>query len=261
MTARSGNIRLLCWNVNGLRAVHKKGFLDWMLDEQPDILAVQETKLQSDQLPQELRDVPGYRTYVSSAKRKGYSGVGLWSKAEPIEVKEGFGIKRFDVEGRTLMADYGDFVFFCVYFPNGGQSEERLQYKYDFYDAFLAFLNKLKKKRPNIIVCGDVNTAHKEIDLARPKQNEGNTGFLPDERAWIDRLLASGFHDSFRMFDDSPDNYTWWDYKTRARSRNVGWRIDYFFVSDALKPRVRSATIHADMLGSDHCPIGLTIAK
>ena len=261
MAGRSGDIKMLCWNVNGLRAVHKKGFLEWMLDEQPDILAVQETKLQLDQLPEELREVPGYRTYIASAKRKGYSGVGLWSKAEPVKVTDGFGIERFDVEGRTLMADYGDFVFFGVYFPNGGQSAERLQYKYDFYDVFLEFLNKLKKKRPNIIVCGDVNTAHKEIDLARPKANEGNTGFLPDERAWIDRLLASGFHDTFRMFDDSPGNYSWWDYKTRARSRNVGWRIDYFFVSDALKDRVRSASIHADMLGSDHCPIGLTIAR
>ncbi|MBN1435800.1 MAG: exodeoxyribonuclease III [Sedimentisphaerales bacterium] len=254
------SLRLLCWNVNGLRAIHRKGlFLDWLVKERPDVLAIQETKLQEDQVPEELWEVLDYKVYFNSAQRKGYSGVGLWSRPQPVEVTQGFGVKRFDAEGRTLVADYGDFLLYNVYFPNGGQGEERLQYKYDFYDAFLKHLKKVKKTRPNILVCGDVNTAHKEIDLARPKENESNTGFLPDERAWIDKLLASGFCDTFRMFEDGGENYTWWDYKTRARERNVGWRIDYFFVSEAFKDNVEGARILADVVGSDHCPIEVQI--
>ena len=252
-------ITLLSWNVNGLRAVHKKGLLDWFTRESPDVLAVQETKCQIEQVPEELRAVPGYQAHFAAARRPGYSGVGLWTKPQPAQIHPGFGPQQFDSEGRTIIAEYDSFTLFNVYFPNGGMSDQRLQYKYDFYDAFLAYLKKYRKKQPNIIICGDVNTAHTEIDLARPKENEDNTGFLPDERAWIDRLLAAGFVDTFRIFESTGGHYTWWDYKTRARSRNVGWRIDYFYVSEPLKPKVKSAFIMPEVTGSDHCPIGLTI--
>ena len=171
--------RILSWNVNGLRAVHKKGFLDWFKEEKPDILCLQETKAQEEQLPDEVRNIEGYHSYFSSAVKKGYSGVAIYTKEEPKSVKKGFGIEKFDSEGRILIAEYPDFILINIYYPNGKAREERLRYKMDFYDAFLEYTNKLKKKGKNIIICGDVNTAHKEIDLARPKANEKVSGFLP----------------------------------------------------------------------------------
>ncbi|UCE26674.1 MAG: exodeoxyribonuclease III [Candidatus Coatesbacteria bacterium] len=254
------NLRILSWNVNGLRAVYKKGFLDWFRSEGPDVLCLQETKAAEDRVPPELKDVEGYRPYFASAERKGYSGVATYSKVEPETVGIGFGVKEFDSEGRTLVADFGGFVLFNVYFPNGKASAERLEYKMAFYDAFLKHVNGLRKAGRNVVFCGDVNTAHKEIDLARPKENQHVSGFLPEERAWIDRLLASGFVDTFRMFDGEPERYTWWDYKTRARGRNVGWRLDYFFVSESLRDRVKDAFILSDVMGSDHCPVGIELA-
>lgn len=253
------NLRLLSWNVNGIRAICNKGFAAWLAKESPDIMCIQESKAQESQIPDELLELAGYYCYFSGAERKGYSGVGLWTKSQPITVRPGFGIELFDCEGRVLIADYDDFLLYNVYFPNGGASQERLDYKMAFYDAFLEQLKKAKRKQKNIIICGDVNTAHKEIDLSRPRQNETNSGFLPEERAWLDRLLKAGFHDTLRLFDDSPERYTWWDYKTRARERNVGWRIDYFFVSDAFKDNITSAFIMNKVMGSDHCPIGITI--
>jgi exodeoxyribonuclease-3 len=255
-----GNLKIISWNVNGLRAVYKKGFLDWFLTESPDILCLQETKVAEEQVPPELKDVEGYRSYFTSPGRKGYSGAGLYSKVEPETVKAGFGVKRFDAEGRTLTADFGDFVLFNVYFPNGKASAERLEYKLGFYDAFLKHVRALLEEGRNVIVCGDVNTAHKEIDLTRPKENQHVSGFLPEERAWIDEFLASGFIDTFRAFNGEPGQYTWWDYKTRARDRNVGWRLDYFFVSESLRDRVKDAFILSDVMGSDHCPVGIKLA-
>ncbi len=252
-------IRILSWNVNGLRAVHKKGFLDWFNNEKPDILCLQETKAQEEQLPEEVRNIEGYHSYFSSAVKKGYSGVAIYTKEEPKSVKKGFGIEKFDSEGRILIAEYPDFILFNIYYPNGKAREERLRYKMDFYDEFLKFVNKLKKKGKNIIICGDVNTAHKEIDLARPKENEKVSGFLPEEREWIDKFLSHGYLDTFRMFNQEPDNYTWWDQITRARERNVGWRIDYFYISESLKKKVKDAFILSDVMGSDHCPIGIEI--
>jgi exodeoxyribonuclease-3 len=252
-------MRLLSWNVNGLRAVYKKGFVDWIFSQQPDILCLQETRVSADQVPDELQDLKGYQTYWASGERKGYSGVALFTKQQPAHVQTGFGIARFDNEGRVIVADYGRFILFNIYFPNGKASKERLQYKLDFYDACLERLDELKKKRKKIILCGDVNTAHKEIDLARPKENEKVSGFLPVERAWIDSLVAHGFVDTFRMFNADSGQYTWWDLKTRARERNVGWRIDYFFVSSNLKKKVTSAFIMANVTGSDHCPVGVEI--
>ncbi len=252
-------MRLISWNVNGLRAAAKKGFLDWWAKAQPDVLCIQETKASEEQLPSALTQVPGYRAFFSSAERKGYSGVALYTKMPPASVKTGIGVARFDTEGRILMADYKKFVLYSVYFPNGKASKERLQYKMDFYDAFLKAVQRQKKAGKKVVICGDVNTAHTEIDLARPKENEKVSGFLPEERAWIDKLLSRGYLDAFRMFEKGPGHYTWWDFKTRARERNVGWRIDYFFISENLKRNAVSAQILADVQGSDHCPISLEL--
>lgn len=253
-------IRLLSWNVNGIRAIHKKGFVDWLLKENPDILCLQETKASPEQLPKELLNIDSYNSFFSHSKiKKGYSGVAVYSKLKPVDVKHGFGIPMFDDEGRTLILDYEDFLLFNIYFPNGKMSDERLQYKMDFYEAFLEYADTLVKQRRKLIICGDVNTAHKEIDLARPKENEKTSGFLPIERQWIDKFLSHGFIDTFRMFNDQPQNYTWWDMQTRARERNVGWRIDYFFISENFKSSLINAFIMPDLMGSDHCPIGIEI--
>ena len=252
-------IRILSWNVNGIRAAYKKGFLDWLKKDQPDILCIQETKARPEQLSDDLLNVEGYHSYFSSAVKKGYSGVAIYSKLEPKSIKNGFGIEKFDSEGRILIAEYADFTLFNIYYPNGKARQERLDYKMEFYDAFLKYVDKLKKKGKNIIICGDVNTAHKEIDIARPKENEKISGFLPMEREWIDKFLSHGYLDTFRMFSQEPDNYTWWDQITRARERNVGWRIDYFYISESLKKKIKDAFIMSDVMGSDHCPIGIEI--
>jgi exodeoxyribonuclease-3 len=254
------DLKLISWNVNGIRAVTRKGFLDWLVGESPDVLCIQETRAQPDQLTKELHHPLGYHTCWNSAKRKGYSGVATFSKAEPLCVEAGFGIEEFDVEGRVLMTEYPGFKLFNVYFPNGKRSPERLDYKLCFYAAFLDYCDALHVQGERLIVCGDVNTAHKEIDLARPKQNEKVSGFLPEEREWIDRYLAHGFVDAFRAFHpDEPEQYTWWHYISRARERNVGWRIDYHLVSESLMPAVADAFILSDVMGSDHCPIALEL--
>ena len=254
------SIRALSWNVNGLRAVHKKGFLEWFSQESPGILCLQETKAQEDQLPEGLRNVEGYRSYFSSGLKKGYSGVALYTKTEPVKVSYGFGIEKFDNEGRIIVADYGQFVLLNIYFPNGRSSAERLTYKMEFYGAFLEFVDRLKEQGKSVVVCGDYNTAHKEIDLARPKANEKTSGFLPEERAWMDKLVSHGYVDTFRMYDQQTDQYTYWDMMTRARDRNVGWRIDYFFVSEEFSGRVSGAQIYPEVRGSDHCPVGIDIS-
>lgn len=250
-------MRIISWNVNGLRAIHKKGFLEWLQKEQPDILCLQETKADVESLPQDLREVGGYNAFFNSAEKKGYSGVCVYSRSKPVRVEKSFGAKKFDPEGRVLVLEYPKFVLCNVYFPNGKASAERLKYKMDFYDAFLKFVDKLHAEGKKVVICGDVNTAHKEIDLARPKENSETSGFLPEERVWIDELLAHDFVDSFRKFHSEPDNYSWWDYKTKARERNVGWRIDYFFTSKSLK--LKDAFIMNEVLGSDHCPVGIEL--
>jgi len=252
-------IRILSWNVNGIRAVHKKGFLRWLSRERPDILCAQETKASEAQLPDELRSMDDYDVWYAAAEKKGYSGVGLYTQPKPASVQKGLGIHKYDVEGRVIVADYEKFMLFNVYFPNGKISRERLRYKMDFYDDFLFGIEKLRRKEKKLIVCGDVNTAHKEIDLARPKENSKISGFLPEERAWIDKFLSRGYVDTFRVFSKEPGQYTWWDFKTRARERNVGWRIDYFFISENLRKNLKAAFILADVRGSDHCPVGIEI--
>ena len=251
-------MKVISWNVNGLRAAHKKGFLDWFNETNPDILCLQETKAHEDQLPEEVKSVAGYTSFFSTPEKKGYSGVGLYAKKAPQSIQFGFG-DRFDSEGRTIIADFGDFVLFNIYFPNGKRSAERLKYKMDCYDTFLAYAEKTRQDGKHVVVCGDVNTAHKEIDLARPKENVKVSGFLPIERAWIDDFLSKGFKDTLRIFNQEPDNYSYWDQITRARDRNVGWRIDYFFVDRKILKKVTDITYLNHQMGSDHCPIRMEI--
>ncbi len=252
-------LRLLSWNVNGIRAVQKKGFVEWLLDADPDILCIQETKAQPDQLDMELLNIEGFSSHFASAQRKGYSGVAVYTKVDPVKITEGLGIAEFDAEGRTLIIEYKDFILYNVYYPNGKKDNLRLKYKMDFYDAFLKHALMNKKAGKNIVICGDVNTAHKEIDLSRPKENSKVSGFLPEERAWIDKFLSHGFVDTLRVFHEKPELYSWWDYKTMARERNIGWRIDYFFISESLKPKLSDAFILNEVMGSDHCPIGIEL--
>ena len=255
-------MKLICWNVNGIRAWYKKeNTLEWILKQKPDFFCFQEIKAEEEQLPGGLLNVDGYYGYFESSKtRKGYSGVAIYSKYEPDLIEYGVGVKKLDQEGRMLALHFEDFVLINCYFPNGGGGEERLKFKFEYYDAFLKYIEKLKKKGKKVIFCGDVNTAHTEVDLSRPKENSDNTGFLPEERAWIDKVISKGWIDTWRyMKPKTKEKYTFWDMKTRARDRNVGWRIDYFFVSSNLEKDIKKASIHDDIYGSDHCPISLEI--
>ena len=255
-------MKIISWNTNGLRATARQGYFTPLFkDEKPDILCLQETKAAPEQLPAEVRDIPGYFSYFSHPKiKKGYSGVAIYSKEKPKEIFYGLGIPKLDDEGRLIGAKYKNFTLINVYFPNGGQGPERLKYKLEFYEAFLKFINKLRQNGEKVIFCGDVNTAHTAIDLARPKENEENTGFLPIERAWIDKLIKNNFVDVWRNFNpNKKEVYTYWDMKTRARDRNVGWRIDYFFADKKIMPEIKKAGVLNDYWGSDHCPIWLEI--
>lgn len=250
--------RFLSWNVNGLRAVEKKGFLQWLEKTSPDILALQETKAWREQLPASLLEVKGYHFYISQPQRKGYSGVAVYTKEKPLNVSFSLGSKEFDDEGRLILLEYPSFYFITVYFPNGGQGPQRVDYKLRYYAAFLKLCKKLSKQKM-VITCGDVNTAHKPIDLEHPKENEDTTGFLPQERAWLDKFFTQGLIDIFRQFNKEPRQYTWWDYKTAARTRNVGWRLDYFMLDKTAAKRVKDAYILSDVYGSDHAPAGIDI--
>jgi exodeoxyribonuclease III len=253
-------IDLLSWNVNGIRAVTSKGLFAPVIEgHRPDILCLQETKISQDQLVPQLTDHKGYKSYFSHAQKRGYSGVAVYSKMEPLSVTEGLGHAHLDTEGRTLVLDYGDFVLANIYFPNGAQNQERLDFKMEFYRAFLEWAQGLKLQGKHLVVCGDFNTAHKEIDLARPKANEKISGFLPIERAWMDDFVAAGHDDTFRLFNKDPDHYSWWAMRTNARERNVGWRIDYFFTAAPFTQRVKAAGILPEVMGSDHCPVSLRV--
>ena len=250
-------IKILCWNVNGLRAIYKKGFLDWINTENPDIICLQETKAHPEQLPKDINPLNNYYSAFSSAERKGYSGVAVYSKEKPKSIEHGLGNLEFDQEGRTLIIDFESFVLFNIYYPNGKSSKDRLKFKLDFYDYFLQKVLEFKQAGRRIIICGDFNTAHKEIDLTRAKENENVSGFLPIERKWMDKFIESGFVDTFRFFCKDGGHYTWWDLITRARSRNVGWRIDYFFIDELSTNYLKNAFIQSKVMGSDHCPIGI----
>ena len=259
-------MRIISWNTNGLRATAKNGFLNPLFySEKPDVLCFQETKVEENQLPDSVRNIKGYYSYFSHSKeRKGYSGVAIYTKVKPDKVEYGIGIKKLDTEGRIIVAHFKNFrkfknlVLITGYFPNGGAGPHRLKYKLEFYEAFLKFILKLRKNGENVIFCGDVNTAHNSIDLARPKANKENTGFLPIERAWISKVIKNNFIDTFRKFyPDKVGAYTYWDQKTRSRERNTGWRLDYFFADSKIK--IKNAGMLSDYKGSDHCPIWLEL--
>ncbi|MDD3399120.1 MAG: exodeoxyribonuclease III [Candidatus Methanomethylophilaceae archaeon] len=245
--------RLISWNVNGIRAATKAGLPDWLRTEVPSILCLQETKAHPEQVPEEMASLPCHQ-YYSRPGRKGYSGVGLITRDEPVRVTYDFH-PSFDDEGRLIQAEYPEFTLLNVYFPNGKASPERLQYKMEFYAAFQEHCAKLRAGGQRLVVCGDVNTAHRELDLARPKENESVSGFLPEERAWMDRFFSDGYLDTFRLFHADGGHYSWWSVRTKARERNVGWRIDYFIVSADLRSHVVGAGIMPEVMGSDHCPV------
>ncbi len=250
---------ILCWNVNGIRAAERKGILDWLAETSPDMLCVQETKAHPEQLSKDLLNPDGYHVCFDSAEKKGYSGVATFSKIKPKRIQQGLGVEQFDSEGRTIITEFDDFTLINIYFPNGQKDKIRLQFKLDFYDATLDMAEKMRKSGHRLVICGDYNTAHKPIDLEHPKSNEKTSGFLPIEREWLDRLIERGYIDTLREFDQSPQLYSWWDMKSRARDRNVGWRIDYHFITADLRPHLKNAYILPDVMGSDHCPVGIQL--
>jgi exodeoxyribonuclease-3 len=251
--------RLISWNVNGLRAVEKKGFVEILTGLNADLVALQEIKAQPEQLSEAIQNIPGYTPYWFSAQKKGYAGVATYSREQPLSVIYGIDHHDHDYEGRVLTLEFGDFFFVNAYFPNSQHGLVRMDYKLTFNHDLLAFAQALAAQK-SVVICGDFNVAHREIDLTNPRQNEKNPGFTPEERAGMDRFLAAGFVDSFRMFHPEPGQYTWWSYRFNARERNIGWRIDYFCVDEKSKDRVTEATILRDIMGSDHCPILLVFS-
>lgn len=250
---------IITWNVNGLRAVIKKDFLPWLNTEQPDILCLQETKLQKNQIPQEILDLEGYHTIWHSAKKKGYSSVASFVKQEPIAVHV-LNIAEFDDEGRFQALEYKDYTVINCYFPNSQAERARIDYKLRFCDAVLDFCENVRKEGKHVILCGDYNIAHEPIDLARPDGNKNSPGYYIEEREWMTKYLEANYVDVFRrMHPDEPDHYTWWSYRTKARERNVGWRIDYLCVNEEFYPDVKDVTILSDVMGSDHCPVKILI--
>ncbi len=250
--------RIASWNVNGIRAAGEKGLFSWLHARKPDILCLQETKAQSDQLSADFLEPDGYRSFFISAKKKGYSGVAIYTREKPRSVSP-LGVAEFDREGRILAAEYGDFILVNAYFPNSQAEGARLSYKLEFCQAIRAFCDALVADGKDVIVCGDFNIAHKPIDLTHPKANEGNPGYLPEERAWMDSFIGAGYVDTFRIFTSEGGHYTWWSYRMNARGKNVGWRIDYHCVNQGMRERVREAVILPEVTGSDHCPIELTV--
>lgn len=253
-------MKLVSWNVNGIRAVTRKGFWAWLSADAPDVVCLQETRIQPEQLTAKMRAPDGgYHTFWCDAERKGYSGVATFSRPEPQAVRKGFGQPQFDVEGRVLITEYAGFTLLNVYFPSGQRGHDRVAFKLEFYDALLAYCADLRAEGHRLVVCGDYNTAHQPVDLARPKQNVKTSGFLPEEREALSRWLEQGFVDVFRHLHPDEVAYSWWTYRANARARNVGWRIDYFLVAEELMPQVREARILGEVMGSDHCPIELEL--
>lgn len=253
-------IKLVSWNVNGIRAVSKKEeFWDWFDNNDFDIINFQEVRAEESKIPKKLRNIEEFNSYFNEAEKKGYSGVATYSKVEAIDVTNGLGIKELDNEGRVLKIEYPDFVLFNIYFPNSGMEAKRLDYKVAFCDALLDIMIELKNSGKNVVVTGDYNIAHHPIDVYNPANCEGKSGYLPEERAWLDKVEEAGFVDTFRMFNQKEENFTWWSYRTRARERNAGWRLDYFYVNEEIKDKVINAEILSDVYGSDHCPVTLEL--
>jgi exodeoxyribonuclease-3 len=250
-------MKLVSWNVNGLRSAIRSGFWEWLAADQPDVLCLQEIRIRPEQLTGQMRDHPDFCTFWHSAEKKGYSGVATFCREQPLSVRKGFGQPRFDVEGRVLITEHPGFTLLNVYFPSGQRGLDRVGYKLEFYAALLDFCADLQAGEKSLVVCGDYNTAHQPIDLARPTQNRKTSGFLPEERDALDRWLQAGFVDVFRSLYPEAVAYTWWDSRFNARARNVGWRIDCFLVAEELLPSVQDARIRSDVTGSDHCPVEL----
>ena len=253
-------MKLVSWNVNGLRAVINKGFEEFFKETDADIFCIQETKMQEDQIDDKIREIfKGYNTYWNSAEKKGYSGTAIITKNIPLNIKFGIGIEEHDKEGRVITLEFDKFYMVNCYTPNSKRELERLDYRMVWEDAFRNYLLELNKKKP-VIVCGDLNVAHKEIDLKNPKNNRKNAGFTDEEREKITELLNAGFTDTFRyLYPDKTDTYTWWSYMFKAREKNAGWRIDYFIVSNSIKDKIKESYIYSEVMGSDHCPVGLDI--
>ncbi|MBN2669121.1 MAG: exodeoxyribonuclease III [Bacteroidales bacterium] len=248
-------MKIISYNVNGIRAAIGKGFAEWLSSENPDIICLQETKATVDQVDmQAIRDL-GYFDFWFSAQKKGYSGVAIFTKIKPDRVIEGIGIETYDNEGRMIRADFGEITLINSYFPSGTTGDIRQEVKEAYLADVQVFINRLKQERPNIILCGDFNICHTDIDIHNPSKQQNTSGFLPHERQWISDFLAGGFKDSFRMFNSEPHNYSWWSYRAGARSKNLGWRIDYHMVSETLAKSVKSASILSQVVHSDHCPI------
>lgn len=253
-------LKIISYNVNGIRAAIRKGFYEWLKDASPDVLLIQETKAKPEQIDFGIAEELGYKSYFHSAEKPGYSGVAILSKTEPDHITEGCGIEKYDREGRVLRADFGDLSVLSTYFPSGSSGEVRQGFKMEFLTDFLGFIEDLKKERPNLVIGGDYNICHRAIDIHNPVSNKKSSGFLPEEREWISRFLDSGFVDSFRKVNgDVTDIYSWWTYRFSARKKNLGWRIDYNMVSQPLEESIVKADILTDVYHSDHCPVSLEI--
>jgi len=252
-------MKIISYNVNGVRSAINKGLITWLKSSNPDILCLQEIKLSETELVSPLFEELGYYCYWYPAQKRGYSGVAILSKTKPNNVQYGIGISLFDDEGRILRADFDTFSILSMYFPSGSSGDERQGLKMTFLDDFLVYVQELQKELPHLIISGDVNICHREIDIHNPKGNANSSGFLPEERAWVGKFLDTGYVDTFRHFNQEPHHYTWWSYRAGAKQKNLGWRIDYHFATESLKNRLASAAIHPDQLMSDHCPIELNL--
>ena len=253
-------MKIISYNLNGIRAATTKGFINWLEEESPDVICIQETKAQIDQMPTFELNAIGYESYYFSAQKKGYSGVAILCKRKPDQVIYGMGIEKYDYEGRFIRADYGEMSIISVYHPSGTSSELRQDFKMQWLTDFQNYIKELSKTRKELVICGDYNICHREIDIHDPKGNAKNSGFLPEEREWMEGFISSGYTDSFRyLYPETKDKYSWWSYRHNSREQNKGWRIDYCMVSDSIKDRIISADILAEVKHSDHCPVSLTL--